>query len=113
MVGMLGGKPQIQARISFHRIGGTLRKERYLSYHLVQFPSFIKGELNWGVEWVDQGHGTSSPLFSSCTAFSATCTADISAALGVLLYSGAEAVLERLDHLQATTAGKESKQVKN
>lgn len=50
MVGMLGGKPQIQAKISFDRIGGTLRKERYLSYHLVQFPSFIKGELNRGVE---------------------------------------------------------------
>lgn len=103
MVGMLGGKPQIQARISFDRIGGTLRKESYLSYHLAQFPSFIKEELNWGVEWVDQGHGT------SCTAFCATCTADISA-LDVLLYSGAEAVLQRLDHLQATMAGKKSKE---
>ena len=85
MVGMLGGKPQIQAKISFDRIGGTLRKERYLSYHLVQFPSFIKGELNRGVEWVDQGHGTSSLLLSFCIAFYATCTAVIAAALDVLL----------------------------
>ena len=108
MVGMLGGKPQIQARISFDRIGGTLRKERYLSYHLVQFPSFIKGELNRGVE-LDQGHSTSSLLFFSCTAFYATRTAVIAAALDVLLYPGAEAFLQRLDHLQAITAGKESK----